>query len=736
MALIGKIREKSWLLVAVVGIAMLAFILGDLDGVFGGGAQEDEYGIGTVDGEKVDENRYQTAYNNIANQIMQNKMQQNQGQAQPFDENDRKNAESQAWNTAVSQITLEREMQAIGLIVDEVELESIMFGEDDFTPTPAIASAPVFTDSVTGEFSGSLVRQYIENLENSPNPEAVGELQNLYDYIREYRREEKYASLLKMGVHATSLEAEEEFYAQKEVKNITYAYQNFTRVSEDKISEVTEEEIKAYYEENKHLKKFEQEGSRKVAYFAINVTPSEEDSLGTMNKLKGIKASFKKDKDDSAFVMRFSETKQFSSAPSAAAAPEGTQGQMTTYPLSIADEIENGKPGDVVGPYVNRNFLAVSKIVDFVEVPLASVRHILLSASTDEEKAVAKKRADSIMRVIRANDNFEEMVTEFSDDPGSVSTGGKYEDFNEGTMVPEFNDFSFNEPIGKMGAVTTDYGVHIVEVLERKTPKRPILATVNLSVGITKASMDNANSIASSLIYDLDDMMTGLSLEEKTALFDSIARENGYAVRSVNVRNKDPRAQGFSQSAEGKILRLAFDDDYKPGDLYSAPIRDGERVLVAYLENVKEKGVPTFESSKDRMRTEVRKNKQAEYLLQEMAGREDLEALANELNGRFETEGITFSANNVAVGREPVIVGTAFSGLIDGEYSIPVRGNNGVFVLRVDNTVEPEDTNDFSTQREQIKSQLRSSLLQQYRGALNESVEIVDNRKLRSFGIR
>jgi peptidyl-prolyl cis-trans isomerase D len=736
MALIGKIREKSWLLVAVVGIAMLAFILGDLDGIFGGGAQEDEYGIGTVDGEKIDENRYQMVLNNVSNQIMQNKMQQNQGQPQPFDENDQRNAESQAWNAAVSEVTLNRELEKVGLIVDQIELENVMFGEDDFTPSPAIASAPVFTDSVTGEFSGNLVRQYIENLENSPNPEAPGELENLYDYIREYRREEKYASLLQRGVHATTVEAEEEYYAQKEVKNITYAYQNFTQVAQDKISEVTEEEIKAYYDENKDLKKFEQDAGRKVAYFAIDVKPSSEDSLTTMNRLAKVKAAFKKEKDDSSFVMRNSETKQFSSDPKAAAVPEGTPGQMNTYPASIADEIENGKPGDVVGPYVNKNFLAVSKIVEYAEVPLATVRHILLSASTDEEKAVAKERADSIMAVIRANNNFEAMVTEFSDDPGSVSKGGKYEDFTEGTMVPAFNDFSFNEPIGKMGAVTTDYGVHIVEVLERKAPKRPILATVNVSVNITKSSMDNANSTASSLIYDLDEMMSGKDLKDRKVLFDSIAKENGYAIRSVNIRDEDPRASGFTQSAEGKILRLAFDEETKEGDLYTAPIRDGERVIVAYLESVRKSGAPSFENIKDRMRTEVRKNKQAEYLMQEMAGREDLKALAQELNAKYETEGITFSSNNVAVGREPIIVGTAFSGLIDGEYSIPVRGNNGVFVLRIDNTVEASETSDFSSEKEQIKSQYRSSIIQQYRSALNESVEVVDNRKLRNFGIR
>src|SRR5690554_5123559 len=74
MALIGKIREKSWLLIAVIGIAMLAFIIGDL-GSMGGGPQEDVYGIGTVNGEKVDEQEYNLFLNNARNNIMQDKQQ-------------------------------------------------------------------------------------------------------------------------------------------------------------------------------------------------------------------------------------------------------------------------------------------------------------------------------------------------------------------------------------------------------------------------------------------------------------------------------------------------------------------------------------------------------------------------------------------------------------------------------------------------------------------------------------
>ena len=72
MAIIGKIRSKSGLLVGIIGIALLSFILGDYQNFFGSG--EGEYGIGTVYGEKIDANKY-----NVTNGKVQD---QDRGQAQ------------------------------------------------------------------------------------------------------------------------------------------------------------------------------------------------------------------------------------------------------------------------------------------------------------------------------------------------------------------------------------------------------------------------------------------------------------------------------------------------------------------------------------------------------------------------------------------------------------------------------------------------------------------------------
>lgn len=733
MALIGKIREKSWLLVIVIGIAMLAFIVGDLDSVFRGGGQEDVYGIGTVNGEKVDEDEYNNFLNNARQNIFQSKQQQNP-QAQPqFTQEDERNARAQAWNAAVANKLMKKEYEEIGLIVDEFELENVLYGENGFDPSSVSMQ---FKDSVTGEFAPDQLRQAIRQMEESTDPDQIKQLEGTMEYVREMRLNEKYLALLGAGVHTTTLEGKEEYEAQKTVKNVSYVYQSFTKVPQDAIGEVTEEEIKAYYEEHKTEEKYKQKPSRKLTYFSTNVTPSKEDSADVISLMNKMVPKFEKTDKDSIFVMRYSEVKEYRNDSSGIAKPEGS-GQGITYPRSMSEEIENAEPGDVVGPYVTNQGIKISKILRFVNEPTATVRHILLNAKSPEQVEAAQKKADSIVRVIRANNNFEEMVTEFSEDPGSKNNGGKYEDFPQGQMVPTFNDFSFEKPVGTIGTVKTSYGIHIIEVLGRKETKRPILASVVKSVKPTKTTTDNVNSEVSDMIYQLDDkFQNAKDIDEKRNIFDTFAVENGYTVRSITLNDENPRTNGFGDLAEGRILRLAYEEGVQEGQLSSSPIRDNNRIIVAMVNEIVEEGVPTFEAVKDRMKSEVRKEKQAQYLVDQMVGKTDLQALANNMNAKYQSEGLTFSSNNVAVGREPKIIGTAFSGLIDGQTSVPVVGNSGVFVLRVDNTVDAQETTDFSTEIEQLNSQKTTSVQNQHRSALIQGAEVIDNRKLRSYGIR
>ncbi len=106
----------------------------------------------------------------------------------------------------------------------------------------------------------------------------------------------------------------------------------------------------------------------------------------------------------------------------------------------------------------------------------ATVRHILLltDGKTDEEKAEIKKKAEDILEQARAGKDFAELAKQYSEDPGSKDKGGLYEDFGRGRMVKEFEDASFNLPIGSISdLVETMYGYHIIKIVDRKKEDKP-----------------------------------------------------------------------------------------------------------------------------------------------------------------------------------------------------------------------------------------------------------------------
>jgi parvulin-like peptidyl-prolyl isomerase len=107
----------------------------------------------------------------------------------------------------------------------------------------------------------------------------------------------------------------------------------------------------------------------------------------------------------------------------------------------------------------------------------ATVRHILLTTEgkNDQEVEEIRRKAEKIVAEARAGADFEELVKEHSEDPGSKSKGGLYANFQRGRMVKSFEDAAFSVPVGEISdVVETQYGFHIIKVIERKKETQPL----------------------------------------------------------------------------------------------------------------------------------------------------------------------------------------------------------------------------------------------------------------------
>lgn len=734
MAIIGKIREKSVLLVIIIGLALLAFILGGYkNSSFGSDAG---MGSGTVYGEKVDEKLLQVDME----KFIISDQNEYQKQQREYTAKDRDQSEDKAWNYRVETTILEKEFEALGIDVQQAEFDAYLYGKDGFTVMPDLAEG--FKDPATGQFNATLLQKQIEKLQSSKNPDEQKSWADSKEYYINKRKQEKYYAILGQGVYVTKLEAEQDYLAKEEKKSISYVVRHYNEIPDDKIK-VTDEALKAYYEEHKTEKKYEnRSANREIKFFDIPVQPSKGDSSkhdSEMNTFKTKLINSKSAKEDSMLVQQFSEFKGFSSSHQATYRPAGgPKATGLTYPAELDTVIKTASIGQVVGPFNDNGTTRVAKILDF-NTKLCKVRHILLSAPKGDEKkiAAAQKKADSIISLLN-KDNFEEFVMKFSEDPGSKDKGGVYEDFLDHEMVPEFSKFSTDQPVGSIGKVKTDYGIHIIEVLDRKAVKYPILAVIQKTLVPSNETTQTIEDGVYKMLYKLDAKISKIEdPKKKIEMFDTVVARAKYSSRPMTIQNNKPSLYGFQTSfAEDKILRLAYDEESVVGTLCASPIKDKNRYVIAILSAIRAKGVPAFEDVEVQMKAEYIKERKAEKLMAGMV-KKSLKECAKKANMEVAETEVTFAtATFQGGGMEPEVIGAVFSGMKDGSMSIPLKGESGVFVIRVNKTIKAKPTVSYEIERKALLASAKGNISGMARAALMKKADVIDNRRFWKAGIQ
>jgi len=741
MALIGKIRAKSGLLVAMIGIALLAFILNDYQSLFGIG--EGEYGIGLVFGDKVDPASYSIASAKFQEQE-RNQAAQN---GKEFTETDMEAASDKAWNFMVDSTILSKEYEKLGISVTDRELDSYWYAKDGFNVIQDLAQ--FFTDSLTGiqtpqsiENGRVKLKATLDNLKKSKEAQAVEQWNGFKAYHTDRRKTEKYFSLLKQGVYVTDLEAEDQYYANNEKKTISFVVRRYTEISDADIK-VSESELKTYFEEHKGDKKYlVRNASRDVKMFDVNIRPSKADSTVFTAKMNTLRAGFSASTNDSAFVAKNSETPVYFSDKRATSVPEGhpKADRYQTYPMSLDTIFKTAALGQLVGPYVSKEKMVFSKVIGFTPASLKA-RHILLSTNNSkDEKVIAakKKTADSLVKILNKT-NWDAITKQYSEDPGSKDKGGLYEDFLEGDMVKEFGAYCATAPIGKVGVVKTDFGFHIIEVLDRSASKFPLLASVSVTFKPSDETVANMESEVNGILMKLD---RKISKEEdpfkKAALFDTIVTRANYAPRVIQIEDKAPKVFGFTTTmARDRVLEMAYAEDATVGSMTLSPIRDKEKYVIAMISAIRPEGEPLFENVRAQMERELIQEKKAKRFMNQMAGK-SLQAISKRFNTPVIDAEVTFGNPQISnAGYEPTIIGNLFSGALkNGQRTLPLKGETGVYVIQIKTSTKAPATTNFQAEKDQMIQGLANQVEGQAMGGLRKKAAVVDNRKLSELGVR
>jgi peptidyl-prolyl cis-trans isomerase D len=693
MSVIQRIRDKgAWIVFAIIALALIAFIL--QDGVRRGGSGfSNNTTIGKVNGEKIERADFEQKL------LMYGKGQQ------------REQLIGQLWNQEVSTIIMQQEFDKLGLAISSKELNDIIFGEN----SPLKRE---FTDPQTGIFDVEKAKQAFAQIKKSKNAEQQAGIIEAYIQPAILQAlNAKYQTMIQQSLYVPKWLAEKQVADNNLVSSVSFVYAPYSSVSDSAIK-VSDEEIINYAK--KHSVQYERdEEARTITYVSFDATASAADSNATINQLSLLKSEFSSTSDLPAFFSKnATEAPYYNSYVS-----------KKEIKQKYIDSIVKLPVGGIYGPYVDGNNFVLAKVVATKQIPdSAKVRHILISTHQQDpntgvlvrvrEDSVARKIMDTVEASIKNGKNFDSVCLKYSEDGGSKVKGGVYDYFASARMVPAFNDFSFDKPVGSKGVIHTEYGFHYVEVLGQKGSGPGYkIAYLSKPIIVSNETDAAANSAAS--------QFAGTSRNKKQ-FDDNAAKLNKPWAPSGEIKENDFTIPGLGESRQ--LVRWIY--EHNMGDVNDQPIRIGDKYVVAIVTSVIKPGLPPAQTLRASVESLVRNEKKAKQLLDTKFKGSTLEQLASAAGTTVQKADTVLFSNPFipGVGNDAKFTGAAFNAANKGKVTEAVAGTAGVFALRVDNiAARANSTESIESVKQTLLQAQRMAL---YRGsdALRKTAIIKDYR--------
>ena len=695
MATLGKIRNRSGLLLTVIGVAMLAFILGDFMSSLGSAGGGSIY-VGEVLGEDVMRQAYEVK---VEEGIENWKSQNQQG---VLNQTTTAQIRSQIWDQYVRDLIMNNEFGKLGIDVSDDEFFELLQG---LNVHPEISKVPAFQDQATGQFDRTKVLGYLKQIDQDPTGEARTRWVGFQKYLIGLIKTSKYNSLVSNAMYVTGEEARLNF--NENSQNITFNYVAipFSSVA-DSMVEPTESELANYYDDNKST--YEQAASKDVDFVVFTVIPSQEDDETTKSAITDLKADFTIFEDYDLMARRNSDN---------------TSARFTfTTKEGLADknweELFNAEQGTVIGPYqASQGVYRIAKLVIAQNRPdSVEARHILITPTETMNLDSVNIRIEAIKEQIQSGTDFGDLAQRNSDDKGSAIKGGDLDWFSEGAMVDEFNEACFTSKRGDLSVVTSQFGVHLIEVTKTSKAVRKVkIAFIDRNV---EPSTETYNTY-----YSQAAQFAGKILNEGIA-FDSLVAQQNLVKRSDSKVTADKQSIVGLPNSREMVRWMNTTNEETVSEVFQFE----NSYVVAYLTKEHIKGNVPLEDIKEQISALVVKDKKANYITAAITG-DDLAAIATN-NGQTVVNAQRANLANLSlqgIGYEPELVGSIF-GTAVGSVSSPIAGANAVYVVQVTAKDDAKTTGDFTKQKQEAQKGAAAYANGAAYKVLNTEADVKDNR--------
>lgn len=699
MGIIGSIRKHSWVAVLLVGIAIIAFIIGDLTKQRGGIPD-----LGKINGTTITAQHFNELVEEQENMY---KMQQGLNQIPSEVEYQ---IREQVWQTLVDENLLDEQIALLGLQVSPLEMSDMYTGEFIH---PYLERQ--FTNPQTGQYD----YQYVANLLNSIDRLDTADRQQLAElekYVKKDRMQQKYAALVASGLYMPKAIADKIAALDSKNSNVRVASMLFSSVA-DEDANLTDQDYQNYY--NKHKAEFRiREELRSIEFITYPMTPTPEDLAKIEEEVQNTYAEFTQVAEDELIYFVNSESDH---------RYDSTFVKASDLAKPLDSLVMGAGEGSFIAPHIVGNEWVMAKVLktdvrpDSLRASIIVILNEKAGGEITRSDAQAKALADSVEALVKSGKmSFEDAVMQYSDDPQKADKKG-----DQGWVLDGGYGF-LNESIvrGAVGSVFTmqrpdEIGYFVVKVTDKTAAnKKYRIAQISHEIAPSEATTRN--------VYNDANRFAG---QNRTyAEMVAAAQAENKQVRSAMVRMMDNNIAGMPNARS--IVQWAFNEESEVGAVADQVFEANDMYVVVALKDVYKKGYPELNQIRDMIENNVRLEKKGEILMaraeEAKASCKDINSFAVKLNTTVDTiDSVTFNGYYFGrFGMEPKVQAAVAAN--KGNNLIgPIKGSTGVYMVQVDKE-NPQESN-----AEGVRAQFEQNYMQKMRSftqVLKDNAKIVDQR--------
>ena len=663
MATLQKIRSKGPLLVIVIGLALFAFIAGDAWKVLQ--PHQGKQDVGEVNGEVLSAQDYQKMVDELSEVIkLTNGL-------NSLTEDQLNNVKDQVWQSYVNNKLIAEQAEKLGLKVTDAEIQSII----DQGTHPLLMQTP-FRNPQTGMFDKDMLKKFLvdyANLNASQMPaqyvEYYQKMGAFWQFVEKTLAQstlaEKYQNLVAKSLISNPVAAEDAFNSRTEQSDLLLAGVPYSSINDSTV-QVSDSEIKDRYNEKKEQFKQLVE-TRDIRYIDVKVVPSDADRKAVekevteySNQLASTTADF------GTFIRSTGSSVNYSDVPVS----------KSVFPADVASRLDSTNVNEVYGPYYNQtddSFNAFKLLAKVSSPDSILFRQIQVYADTEEK---TKTLADSIYNALKGGADFAAVAKIYGQTGEATWVNAQsWEGSELDADNSKFINTLLNQPVNELANLNMGQANLILQVMNKKSMQTKYkVAVVKREVEFSKETYNAAYNKFSQFVAQnttIDSMVKN-------------AEESGYTLMPrTDLSSAEHYVGGVRSTREA--LKWIF--AAKPGEV--SPLYEcgeNDHLMVVALDKIHEAGYRDINSVAEMLRAEIRRDKKAEKIMEEMKKYNSIAQVKGMKDAVSDSvKHVTFSAPayiSVTRSSEPVI-GAVAAKTAANKVSAPIKGNGGVYMIQV-----------------------------------------------------